>query len=140
MGLLMVTILMSCATQQERAERAAQRQLAIKEAVEKRLWCIDITSMHTMRIPSSSVEQRPCRIAVSLLATIKNNHFHCFIVYMLPWECLWIVERVRTQVLILGTDGLHILLGERERHDVQILLEVVGLGAGNCNQVALYSK
>ena len=27
MGLLMVTILMSCATQQERAERAAQRQM-----------------------------------------------------------------------------------------------------------------
>ena len=50
MGLLMVTMLMSCATQQERAERAAQRHLAIKEAVEKRLWCIDITSMHTMRI------------------------------------------------------------------------------------------
>ena len=50
MGLLMVTMLMSCATQQERAERAAQRHLAIKETVEKRLWCIDITSMHTMRI------------------------------------------------------------------------------------------
>ena len=27
MGLLMVTMLMSCATQQERAERAAQRQM-----------------------------------------------------------------------------------------------------------------
>ena len=55
MGLLMVTILMSCATQQERAERAAQRQIAIKEAIEKRLWCIDITSMHTMRYGMKAV-------------------------------------------------------------------------------------
>ena len=55
MGLLMVSMLMSCATQQERAERAAQRQIAIKEAIEKRLWCIDITSMHTMRYGMKAV-------------------------------------------------------------------------------------
>ena len=58
---------------------------------------------------------------------------------MLPRECLWVVERVRTQVLVQGADGLHVIVGEREGHDVQILLEVVGLGAGDGNQVALHN-
>ena len=53
--LLLLAMLASCATQQERAEQMAQRQKMVKEAVEKRQWCIDVTSMHTMRYGTKTV-------------------------------------------------------------------------------------
>ena len=53
--LLLLTMLASCATQQERAERMAQRQKMVTEAVEKRQWHIDVNSMHTMRYGSKTV-------------------------------------------------------------------------------------
>ena len=52
---------------------------------------------------------------------------------MLPRECLWVVERIRPQVLIQGADGLHVVVGEREGHNGQVFGEVVGLGAGDGN-------
>ena len=55
MVLLLLAMLASCATQQERAEQMAQRQKMVKEAVEKRQWCIDVTSMHTMRYGTKTV-------------------------------------------------------------------------------------
>lgn len=53
--MMLLMMLASCATQQERAERMAQRQKAVKEAVEKRRWRIDVNSMHTMRYGTKMV-------------------------------------------------------------------------------------
>ena len=58
---------------------------------------------------------------------------------ILPRERIGIVECVRAQVLVQGADGLHVVVGERERHDFQILGEVVGLGSGDCDQSSLHN-
>ena len=58
---------------------------------------------------------------------------------ILPRERIGIVECVRAQVLIQGTDGLHVVVGERERHDFQILGEVVGLGSWDGDQSSLHN-
>ena len=57
----------------------------------------------------------------------------------LPRECFGVVENIRAQVLVQGTDGLHVIIGERERHDFQILGKVVGLGSWNRNQPSLHN-
>ena len=31
---------------------------------------------------------------------------------ILPREILWVIEHIRTQILVQGADGLHILIGE----------------------------
>lgn len=49
--LLLATVMMSCATQQQREERAAY----VQEAVAKRHWRIDVASMSTMRYGSRTV-------------------------------------------------------------------------------------
>lgn len=49
MSAVLLVLLASCATQQERAERKAQRQEAVNEAVENRQWRIDVVSMNPMR-------------------------------------------------------------------------------------------
>ena len=46
--------------------------------------------------------------------------FHCYIINMLPRERLWVVEHVRTQVLIQGADGQR--LQEWMADDVDIAL------------------
>lgn len=52
---MLLTLLVSCATQQERAERRAQTQKAVNEAMESRQWRIDITSMRPFRYGSRMV-------------------------------------------------------------------------------------
>ena len=44
-----VLALLGCATQQERAERKAEMQKAVNEAVAKRQWHVDVTSMNALR-------------------------------------------------------------------------------------------
>ncbi len=54
--ILMVTALMgSCATQQQRAEEKARMQETVVEAVSKKQWRIDVTSMSTLRYGSRTV-------------------------------------------------------------------------------------
>ena len=48
-------LLLGCATQQERAERREKMQQTVTEAVEKRQWHIDVTTMHTMRYGARTV-------------------------------------------------------------------------------------
>ena len=53
---LMVTALMgSCVTQQQRAEEKARMQKTVVEAVTKKQWRIDVTSMTTLRYGSRTV-------------------------------------------------------------------------------------
>ena len=56
MFVLMVTVVMgSCVTQQQRAEEKARMQEMVVEAVAKKQWRIDVTSMSTLRYGSRTV-------------------------------------------------------------------------------------
>ena len=53
--MLTAILLVGCATQQQRAEQKARTQAAVREAVTKRHWHIDVTTMNTMRYGSRTV-------------------------------------------------------------------------------------
>ena len=56
MFVLMVTVVLgSCVTQQQRAEEKARMQEMVVEAVAKKQWRIDVTSMSTLRYGSRTV-------------------------------------------------------------------------------------
>lgn len=53
--LLITAVLLACATQQQKAERTARTQETVAEAIAKKQWHIDITSMNTLRYGARTV-------------------------------------------------------------------------------------
>ena len=72
---MLLMMLASCATQQERAERMAQRQKTVTEAVEKRQWRIDVNSMHTMRYGSKTV-------SLDFFLELRNDTLRSYLPYL----------------------------------------------------------
>ena len=73
--MMLLMMLASCATQQERAERMAQRQKTVTEAVEKRQWRIDVNSMHTMRYGTKMVTP-------DFFLELRNDTLRSYLPYM----------------------------------------------------------
>ena len=78
-------------------------------------------------------------VAVVLVVKARELSFSVFPRLLLPRKGFGVVKDIRTQILIQAADCLHVLVGERESHDAQILGKVVGLGTGDGNQAALYN-